>query len=212
MEYGWLSSKSWTKKNSLLNNLVFLRNALLPTLTILKSFVVYQVECAFNKCRSYKIIKFCSTEIKSGTYKSKLQAIFLRSLLLLSAHEERYLTTICLSNISIIFISIIFHRTPINYLLVNLAIADVMYAAFIAAEVILRIAIIHPDGLAGTVLCKLVTAAIFAWIGAISSMVTLLVIAFERYFAVIYPYDNRRLTTKKLKVCHCVTVNGHRYE
>lgn len=30
-------------------------------------------------------------------------------------------------------------------------------------------------------------------------MVTLLVIAFERYFAVIYPYDNRRLTTKKLK-------------
>lgn len=37
-------------------------------------------------------------------------------------------------------------RTPINYLLVNLAIADVMYAAFIAPEVILRIAIIHPDG------------------------------------------------------------------
>lgn len=90
-------------------------------------------------------------------------------------------------------------RTPINCLLVNLAIADIMYAAFIAPEVILRIAITHPDGLAGTFLCKLVTAAIFAWIGAFSSMVTLLVIAFERYFAVIYPYENRRLTTGKLK-------------
>ena len=121
----------------------------------------------------------------------------------MSAHELRYITTICFSYITIIFKYNVFHRTPINYLLVNLAIADIMYAAFIAPEVILRIAITHPDGLAGTFLCKLVTAAIFAWIGAISSMVTLLVIAFERYFAVIYPYDNRRLTTKKLKVCHC---------
>lgn len=83
----------------------------------------------------------------------------------------------------------------------NLAIADILYAAFIAPEVILRITITHPGGMAGTVLCKLVTAGIFAWIGGISSMVTLVVIAFERYYAVIHPYDNRKLTKSKLKVC-----------
>ena len=75
-----------------------------------------------------------------------------------------------------------------------------MYAAFIAPDVILRIAIDHPRGLAGTVLCKLVTAGIFAWVGGIASTVTLVVIAFERYYAVIYPCDNKRLTKKKLKV------------
>ncbi|XP_078352666.1 pyroglutamylated RF-amide peptide receptor-like [Oculina patagonica] len=91
-------------------------------------------------------------------------------------------------------------RIPINYLLVNLAIADILYAAFIAPEVILRITITHPGGIAGSVLCKLVTAGIFAWIGGISSVVTLVVIAFERYYAVIHPYDNRKLNKSKLKV------------
>ena len=100
----------------------------------------------------------------------------------------------------IVFVT--FHRVPINYLLVNLAIADILYAVFIAPEVILSITINHPGGTSGTVLCKLVTAGIFAWIGGISSMVTLAVIAVERYYAVVHPYDNRTLSKKKLKVCY----------
>ena len=95
----------------------------------------------------------------------------------------------------------IFHRIPINLLLVNLAIADILYAAFIAPEVLLRITIAHPGGRAGTILCKLVTAGVLAWVGGISSMVTLVVIAFERYYAVVHPYGNRKLTKSKLKVC-----------
>lgn len=91
-------------------------------------------------------------------------------------------------------------RTPINYLLVNLAIGDMMYAAFIAPEVILTITGNHPGGKGGTVMCKLLTAGILAWVGGFSSMVTLVVIAFERYFAVICPYENKRLTKEKLKV------------
>lgn len=79
-----------------------------------------------------------------------------------------------------------------------------MYATFIAPEVIATIIGNHPEGVGGTVLCKSLTAGILAWVGGISSMVTLVVIAFERYFAVMYPHNNRRLTKRKLKVCQCL--------
>ena len=79
-----------------------------------------------------------------------------------------------------------------------------MYAAFIAPEVILIITGNHPGGKGGTVMCKLLTAGILAWVGGFSAMVTLVVIAFERYFAVIYPYENKRLTKERLKVRHAV--------
>ena len=59
----------------------------------------------------------------------------------------------------------------------------------------------HPDGVIGTVLCKLVTDGQIASIGATSSFVTLAAIAFERYYAVVYPFgDKGELTKSKLKV------------
>jgi len=97
----------------------------------------------------------------------------------------------------------IFHRTPINYLLVNLAVADAMYAALITPRVFFIIVPIHPGGAVGIVLCKLVTSGYFAWISVTSSVVSLVAIAAERYFAVIYPFGNvGKLTKRKLKVCH----------
>ena len=75
-----------------------------------------------------------------------------------------------------------------------------MYAAFIVPEVVLTITGNHPRGVGGTVMCKLLTAGTFAWVGGLSSMVTLVGIAFERYYAVIYPFERKRLTKKKLKV------------
>ena len=97
----------------------------------------------------------------------------------------------------------IFHRTPINYLLVNLAIADAMYATFVTPQSFLKITATHPAGTIGTVLCKIVTGGFLAWIAGISSMITLVSIAAERYFAVIYPVGNvGKLTNRKLKVCH----------
>jgi len=87
---------------------------------------------------------------------------------------------------------------------VNLAIGDIMYATFIAPEVIIVTLDNHPGGVGGTVLCKLLTGGILAWVGGLSAMVTLVVIAFERYYAVIYPYSNRKLTKKKLKVSQCL--------
>ena len=97
----------------------------------------------------------------------------------------------------------IFHRTPINYLLVNLAVADGLYATFITPEIFFRFASSHPGGMTGTVLCKLLTGGGLAWIAGISSVVTFVAIAAERYYAVIYPTGNLgRLTKSKLKVCH----------
>ena len=98
----------------------------------------------------------------------------------------------------------IFHRTPINYLLVNLAVADILYAMFVAPDTFLRLASTHPGGMTGTILCKLITGGNLAWVAGTSSVVTLAAIAVERYYAVICPIGNLgKLTKCKLKVCHC---------
>ncbi|KAL9975319.1 hypothetical protein ACROYT_G012472 [Oculina patagonica] len=92
-------------------------------------------------------------------------------------------------------------RSPINCLLVNLAIADIVFAAFITPDVMLKLISTHPAGMVGTVLCKLLTGGTVAWIGAVSSFVTLVAIAIERYYAVVYPLGNKgELTERKLKV------------
>ena len=92
-------------------------------------------------------------------------------------------------------------RTPINYLLVNLAVADIMFATFLAPTVIFSLALDHPDGTTGSVLCKLVTGGNVAWIGGASSIVTLVIIAIERYYAVVHPFESqRKLTKRRLKV------------
>ncbi|XP_078345964.1 pyroglutamylated RF-amide peptide receptor-like isoform X2 [Oculina patagonica] len=93
-------------------------------------------------------------------------------------------------------------RTPVNYLLVNLAVADILYAVFMAPNIfVVQFSFIHhPDGVIGQVVCKVVVGGSVAWIGGVSSIFTLLVIAIERYYAVMYPHGNKRkLTTRKLK-------------
>ncbi|XP_073227819.1 pyroglutamylated RF-amide peptide receptor-like [Porites lutea] len=91
-------------------------------------------------------------------------------------------------------------RTPINHLLVNLAAADICYATFIIPTIILSHNVGHPEGVTGTVLCTIITGGNLAWIGGHASMITLLVIAVERYSAVIHPYGNRgKLTFSRLK-------------
>ena len=106
-------------------------------------------------------------------------------------------------NDAIICIGISNHRTPINYLLVNLAIADILYAMFVAPKVFFKLTLIHPEGMIGTILCKLLTGGTVAWVGGVSSIVTLVAIAIERHYAVIYPFGHKRKLTKaKLKVRH----------
>ena len=90
-----------------------------------------------------------------------------------------------------------------NYLLVNLAVADIMYATFMAPAIISSLYVSHPEGVAGTILCKLLTGGAVAWVAGASSVVTLTTIAIERYYAVMHPHGNKgKLTKRKLKVCH----------
>lgn len=93
------------------------------------------------------------------------------------------------------------HRTPINFLLVNLAIADMTVAMFFAPRYLFIHSITHPDGAAGLLLCKLLTSGNLAWVGAASSVVTLVSTAFERYYAVLHPHGIKgKLTKNKVKV------------
>ena len=92
-------------------------------------------------------------------------------------------------------------RVPINYLLVNLAMADIMFATFIAPQYILSQTFTHPGGVTGKVLCKLLTGGNFAWVGAASSVFTLVNISMERYYAVMYPLsDKGNLSERKIMV------------
>lgn len=91
--------------------------------------------------------------------------------------------------------------TPMNYLLANLAISDIMFASFQAPNHILKRAFTHPKGTVGSTLCKVLTNGNVAWIGAAASAVTLVAIAVERYFAVACPIGTqRKLTKQKVKV------------
>ena len=84
----------------------------------------------------------------------------------------------------------------------NLAVADIMFAVFIIPNIIFGLFFTVPDGLTGTVLCKLLIGGNIAWFAASSSIATLTVIAIERYYAAACPLKNigPRLTKRKLKV------------
>ena len=91
-------------------------------------------------------------------------------------------------------------RIPINYLLVNLAVADVFFATFHITELVYSHINSHPDGVAGKVACVFRNGAL-QWAGAFSSVFTVVAIAVERYFAVTYPHKNKnKLTMEKVKV------------
>ena len=86
----------------------------------------------------------------------------------------------------------------------NLAIADLTVATFLAPRYIIIHSFIHPDGVAGNILRRLLTGGNFAWVGACASVFTLVTIATERYFAVIYPFENKgKFSSRKLKVRKC---------
>ena len=91
----------------------------------------------------------------------------------------------------------------------NLAIADMTVATFLAPRYIFIHTFIHPDGVAGNILCRLLTGGNFAWVGAGASVFTLVTTATERYFAVMYPFENKgKLSSRKLKVRKYNVIKG----
>lgn len=78
-------------------------------------------------------------------------------------------------------------RTSMNYLLVNLAISDMMLLVFFSPTFIFSKAFVHPTGQAGDYLCLFITGETLAWMGGYASSIFLLAIAVERYYAVANP-------------------------
>lgn len=82
----------------------------------------------------------------------------------------------------------------------NLAVADITYATFNLPQLVISHINGHPEGVAGRVLC-IFRNGFLAWVGGGASIFTLVAIATERYYAVIYPLGNKeKLTIRKLKV------------
>ena len=101
-------------------------------------------------------------------------------------------------------------KTTMNYLLVNLAVADVLVAFSLVPQYVLNLAFDHPPGEAGDYLCRLLTGGGWLWFGDKVSLYILVVIAFERYFVVVHPFTGReRLsgTTLRVVLILCWTLN-----
>ena len=90
-------------------------------------------------------------------------------------------------------------RSPMNWLLVNLALADMMVAVFMVIDQLFLSFVAHPDNVEGDLMCKFLTGKLLSWIASVASVVTLLAIAFERHSAILYPH-RERLDRRKIRI------------
>ncbi|KAJ7360396.1 hypothetical protein OS493_017029 [Desmophyllum pertusum] len=91
-------------------------------------------------------------------------------------------------------------RTPMNRLILNLALADMVVALFMAIQFVIGPTYQHPSGTTGSLLCKFVTGGTMAWTAATVSVCNLVAISIERYQAVVQPFSSlSNLTNRKLK-------------
>ena len=92
-------------------------------------------------------------------------------------------------------------KTPMNYLLLNLAVADMMLGAFFAPAHLFMSTFTHPTGTVGDILCKIVTNMTIGWVGCLASTFSVVLVAVERFYAVVHPYSvGHKITKRKLKV------------
>ena len=88
-----------------------------------------------------------------------------------------------------------------NYLILNLAVADLTGGVFLVPSLMLEPTTTYPPGLTGEVLCRLFASGYLAWAAFFPSAYSLVFIAFERYYAIMKPLSIRhRITIKKVKI------------
>ncbi|XP_032222166.1 neuropeptide FF receptor 1 [Nematostella vectensis] len=91
-------------------------------------------------------------------------------------------------------------QTPMNNLIMSLAMSDIFIGATIFPRHIINNAFVHPGGKQGSALCKLVTGGGLLWISVTASGLLLTAVAFERFFAIVLPHKKRlRITNRKLR-------------
>ena len=76
-------------------------------------------------------------------------------------------------------------RIPTNYLLVNLSIADIIVAISVSIQYIFGPAYKHHSGELSNYMCRFLTGGNFTWVGTAASVFSLVVIAAERYDAIV---------------------------
>ena len=97
-------------------------------------------------------------------------------------------------------------KTPMNCLLANLALADFFVGLFLIPRTLLNDLYTHPGGWVGDFLCKMLTHACFTYLAAVASMLTLMFISWERYYAIMYPHSSRgRINANKLRLLVAVS-------
>ena len=89
-------------------------------------------------------------------------------------------------------------RTPMNYLLVNLAIFDMIFLLFLIPQFAFESIFDDHTKAAGDIFCKFMT--VLAWTSGYTSAFILMAIAFERYFAITRPHHvHMRITLRSVR-------------
>ncbi|EDO38518.1 predicted protein [Nematostella vectensis] len=81
-------------------------------------------------------------------------------------------------------------RTPMYYLLVNLAVADIVVAIFQAWRYILVYTFEHPTGQDGKIMCTFLTGGTLTWVGGLTSAYTLV----DMYITCVYTLVDMYIT------------------
>ncbi|XP_022784192.1 somatostatin receptor type 5-like [Stylophora pistillata] len=93
-----------------------------------------------------------------------------------------------------------FRRSTLDFLFLNLAVADMMMAVFAIPRYVLSPFFVHPLSSAGDILCRFVTGGNLMWTAGAASVFTLVVIAFERRQVVVRPHLYiQKLSVAKLR-------------
>ena len=90
-----------------------------------------------------------------------------------------------------------FMRTPVNFLLLNLAVADLYIGICALPDRVFGSLYVHPEGMLGNLLCKIATGDHVMYTGVTVSAFSLSAIAYERYLAVVHPFVARKIVTRR---------------
>ena len=92
-------------------------------------------------------------------------------------------------------------KSPMNYLLLNLAASDLLMGMAMLPRFLLSDIVDLSPGNTADILCKALLLGNLGWVGAISSIFSLVLIAVERFYVVAKPLNSLcRITTKRLRI------------
>lgn len=109
---------------------------------------------------------------------------------------------ICLTFNAVVCVSIYRSKSltiPMNNLIFNLAISDILIGLFILPRHVFSAAFKHPTGTAGDYLCKFITGSGILWTSSTASGFLLIAIAVERFSSIRIRTQGTEMTTARLK-------------